>query len=97
MSTEQNAAYFEEQLTPFLSLITNTSVRTAVEDLVELAKNREEELAEADPATLIPKPDEEELNNIVINIDLNHIENTAGTNARSLVETLITYTQGLYE
>ena len=89
--------YYEEMITPFLDLITEVQTRIAIEEIIIIAKKKENELGVAEPAHQIIKPGIEELNAYINSIDFNHIEIVAGPYVRNLVDDLVNYTQGLYE
>ena len=93
MTTGHDANYYQSQLQPHLSEITNSTVRIAVLELLKLAKRKE--LGTASNANQTIKPGIKQLDALKKSIDLSHIEDTAGTNVKHLVEGLIRYIEQL--
>ena len=93
MATGHDAGYYQSQLQPYLSKITNSTVRIAVLELLKLAKRKE--LGTASNANQTIKPGIKQLDALKKSINFSHIEDAAGTNAKRLVEGLIRYIEQL--
>jgi hypothetical protein len=95
MATEHDANYYQSQLQPVLHHITDPTVRIAVNELLKFA--RKKELGTASNAHQTIKPGIQQLEALKRSINLSHIENTAGSNVKQLVERLILYIEQLIE
>lgn len=96
MSTVKDHAHFEQALSSHLNAITDPDTRNGVLDLLAFTKEEEKKkLSKADKTKQKPRPSGNTLTTLVNAIDMNHIEQTAGTAAKDLVAELIQYAQSL--
>lgn len=91
----KNAAYFEQELRPVLSTISDRTTRVVVEDLLALAKKKELEAEEGDSR---PRPSGDEFKALSRKLPadrLKVIEQSAGQHVKALVLDLLAYVKTL--